>query len=447
MGTLSRLRDFTADRDATPPIAISAQGIDDELDQVITESNAQDVRLDTLEAGGNVSTADLADDAVTPAKTSFVDDTLAATDTHIMVADGTDFGNVAVSGDATLANTGALTIASNAITESKIANGAITTDKLSADCVVAAKVADDSLMNADINSSAAIAATKIHDGTISNTEFGYLNGVTSNIQTQLNTETLKVSSDDTTKGYLNGKLVGGTGITLTENSGGGNETLTLSTSGSPIAWTLTTKANSDSPVSVGTSNNNTIFCANTSGGNITFNLGAAATLGSAFMIGIKKTHASNTVTIDGNGSETIDGDTTVTLTANKEYTQIICDGSNWFVVSEDLDDVLDSSLRISDQADQTKKLGFEVSGISTGTTRTLTMANQDVDLTPTTGTYATECFKSITDGSNIIAADSVRDTLTITGTGGTSVVNSPGTDTITINSTAGASVGLVLALG
>jgi len=37
----------------------------------------------------------------------------------------------------------------------------------------------------------------------------------------------KVSSDDTTPGYLNGKLVAGTGITLTEGSGGSNETLTV----------------------------------------------------------------------------------------------------------------------------------------------------------------------------------------------------------------------------
>ena len=41
------------------------------------------------------------------------------------------------------------------------------------------------IVNADIKSSAAIDATKIHDGTVSNTEFGYLNGVTSAIQTQL----------------------------------------------------------------------------------------------------------------------------------------------------------------------------------------------------------------------------------------------------------------------
>jgi hypothetical protein len=40
--------------------------------------------------------------------------------------------------------------------------------------------------DANIKSGAAIDASKIHDGTISNTEFGYLNGVTSNIQDQIN---------------------------------------------------------------------------------------------------------------------------------------------------------------------------------------------------------------------------------------------------------------------
>jgi hypothetical protein len=41
------------------------------------------------------------------------------------------------------------------------------------------------IVNADINASAAIDATKIHDGSISNTEFGYLNGVSSALQTQI----------------------------------------------------------------------------------------------------------------------------------------------------------------------------------------------------------------------------------------------------------------------
>ena len=155
MGTLSRLRDFTADRDAVPPVPISAEGIDDELDQILTESNAQDVRLDTSEATthipadatvaatdthilvadgtdfdnvavsgdatlANTGVLTIASDAVTGAKINFIDDSVATTDTHILVSDGSDFVNVAVSGDATLANTGALTIASDAVTGGKI---------------------------------------------------------------------------------------------------------------------------------------------------------------------------------------------------------------------------------------------------------------------------------------------------------------------------------------
>jgi hypothetical protein len=82
-----------------------------------------------------VATDTIADDAVTGAKISFIDDSIAATDTHIMVADGTDYNNVAVSGDISLANDGTAAIASGVI------------------------------VNADVNVSAAIADTKIALGT------------------------------------------------------------------------------------------------------------------------------------------------------------------------------------------------------------------------------------------------------------------------------------------
>lgn len=51
---------------------------------------------------------------------------------------------------------------------------------------ITATIVAGSLVDADINAAAAIAATKIGTGTVDNTEFGYLNGVTSAIQTQLN---------------------------------------------------------------------------------------------------------------------------------------------------------------------------------------------------------------------------------------------------------------------
>jgi len=50
------------------------------------------------------------------------------------------------------------------------------------------------ITNAKVASSAAIDATKIHDGTISNTEFGHLNGVSSNIQTQLDAKNVKANN-------------------------------------------------------------------------------------------------------------------------------------------------------------------------------------------------------------------------------------------------------------
>jgi len=50
----------------------------------------------------------------------------------------------------------------------------------------------------------------------------------------------------------------------------------------------------------------------------------------------------------------------------------------------------DNVFRIQDNADATKQLAFEVSAITTGNTRTITMPNANVDLTPGTGSFATE---------------------------------------------------------
>ena len=50
-------------------------------------------------------------------------------------------------------------------------------------------------------------------------------------------------------------------------------------------------------------------------------------------------------------------------------------------------------------------------------------------------------------GQSDVVADSTSDTMTLVGSGATSITTNAGTDTVTISSTAGASVGLVLALG
>lgn len=48
---------------------------------------------------------------------------------------------------------------------------------------------------------------------------------------------------------------------------------------------------------------------------------------------IKKIDSSvNAVTIDGSGSETIDGATTQTLSSQWDVTMIVCDGTQWLVI-------------------------------------------------------------------------------------------------------------------
>jgi len=91
-------------------------------------------------ADDSVTTAKIVDDAVTPAKINIIDDSISAIDTQIMVANGTHFTNKPVSGDATISNTGALTIGNNKISTAKIIDDAITTDKIAADQVTYAKI-------------------------------------------------------------------------------------------------------------------------------------------------------------------------------------------------------------------------------------------------------------------------------------------------------------------
>lgn len=90
--------------------------------------------------------------------------------------------------------------------------------------------------------------------------------------------------------------------------------------------TVSTIAVGDSPYAA--SNNETIL-SNAVGGNITINLPAAS---SGAEIKVKKIDASaNTITLDGNLAETIDGQLTSELDIQWESFTIKSDGSNWFI--------------------------------------------------------------------------------------------------------------------
>lgn len=47
---------------------------------------------------------------------------------------------------------------------------------------------------------------------------------------------------------------------------------------------------------------------------------------------IKKTNSANTITIDGDGSETIDGATTQSLTTQYSVLRLMSDGTKWHIV-------------------------------------------------------------------------------------------------------------------
>ena len=69
----------------------------------------------------------------------------------IMVANGTNFDSVAVSGDATLASNGALTIANDAVTNAMIATDAVNADSIAAGAVGASEIADGSITSTEFN--------------------------------------------------------------------------------------------------------------------------------------------------------------------------------------------------------------------------------------------------------------------------------------------------------
>ena len=564
MGTLSRLRDFTADRDAVPPVAISAQGMDDEFDQLVTESNAQDVRLDTLEAGGNVSTADLADDAVTPAKASFIDDTLAATDTHIMVADGTDFDNVAVSGDATLSNTGVLTIGNDKVVTAKILDANVTTAKIADANVTTAKIADANVTTAKILDGN-VTLAKLVDPSATNKLLGRTTAGNGDweevaIQTTLTSTdesipTSKAVRDDIVSlvndvgGFVavaddqsfpntnpdpddgvgtvvsianaGGLVVNGSGVTTTGRSLGSS---TVTISGIPSAYQSTTIADGLGMHVITTTTLHTytyhkiiakegdtntvatnISSVNTVGSNIsdistvagqiapTNNLSTVAGISSnvstvagisanvTTVAGISSNvtavsgNKANVTTVAGQISPTNNIGTVAGISANvttvagvsanvttvagisSDVTTVSGNNANVTTVAGSIANVNTTATNIADvnnfanvyriaSSDPTTSLdeGDLVFRTDTDTMRVYNgSAWQNV--APVSSAMA---FGTLTvSGQSDVVADSTSDTLTIAGTGGTTITTNAGTDTITIDTpTAGASIGDIIAL-
>ena len=93
---------------------------------------------------------------------------------------------------------GTIDIATGGVTSAMIADGTIATGDLADGAVTSAKIADGTIVNSDINASAAIDWTKLAiSSTVSATELGYVDGVTSAIQTQLDAKLASATASST----------------------------------------------------------------------------------------------------------------------------------------------------------------------------------------------------------------------------------------------------------
>ena len=81
--------------------------------------------------------------------------------------------------------------------------------------------------------------------------------------------------------------------------------------------------------------NDKTILADASSASFTVTLPGAATVEAGRTYTIKRTNAgANTVIVDGNGSETIDGIPSLRLNQRFDYLQLQSDGTNWVVISE-----------------------------------------------------------------------------------------------------------------
>ena len=156
-----------------------------------TITTAGKVELGALEIDG----ATEMDAALADADLLIVDDGAGGTEKSMLASRIPTYVFSKVSGDATVASNGALTIASQAVENSMLADDAVGADELAANAVVNASVASGAAIEfskmENLTASRALASDSNGDvavTAVTATELGHLDGVSSNVQTQLDTK-------------------------------------------------------------------------------------------------------------------------------------------------------------------------------------------------------------------------------------------------------------------
>jgi hypothetical protein len=124
----------------------------------------------------------------------------------------------------------------------------VTTAKIATDAVTNIKVADDAIGIAELSATGTASASN------------YLRGDNSWASVAADTnDKVSVSANDTTPSYLNGKLVAGTNISLTEGNDGGDETLTAAFTGNLNASVLNAGTVATARLGTGTADGTTFL--------------------------------------------------------------------------------------------------------------------------------------------------------------------------------------------
>ena len=168
---------------------------------------------------------------------------------------------------------------------------------------------------------------------------GVLSGTTASYTTAEETklsliEDLADVTSETNIAANNGYVVGGNDVDLTDGGTGASDAPTartnlgfrdnVSSAVTAVGVTSYTVLSTDSVLTV----DDTAI-----GGNVTLNLPSAATLGSGWTLDVKKTGSTYSVTVEPDGTETIDGNLTLAITDKNQAVRFVSNGTNWEILS------------------------------------------------------------------------------------------------------------------
>ena len=180
---------YAADSIDNEHLANDAVGADELASNAVVTASIVDANVTLAKIANQAANTVLVRDA----NSSGVVSAKALATTEILIGDGTGFTAAALSGDVTMTNAGVVTIGAGAVENSMLADDAVGADELAANAVVNASVAAGAAINFSKMENLTTARALVSDGNgdvsvsaVTATEVGYLDGVTSAIQTQLN---------------------------------------------------------------------------------------------------------------------------------------------------------------------------------------------------------------------------------------------------------------------